>query len=204
MATNEPIIGDETPERRHRLATGLAPAGLAPQTPQSSQAAPVIMAREEDPETRAARRALEIREHLGGLDQGDDEFYIDPRIVPDGWSYEWKRYTTLGAQDPSYQVQLAVKGWESVPVSRHPQFMPDGYQGRTIERKGMILMERPLEITEEAKRIELCKARSQVRQKEQQLFGQPAGPNSPFEADNKGNPLVKIKKSYEPMPIPEK
>jgi hypothetical protein len=67
----------------------------------------------------------------------------------------------------------------------------------------MILMERPKEIVDEAKAIELRKARGQVRQKEIQLNGAPAGGNSPFAADNKGNSMVNIRKSYEPMPIPK-
>jgi hypothetical protein len=61
-------------------------------------------------------------------------------------------------------------------------------------------MERPLEITNEAKARELAKARGQVRDKEAQLSGAPAGQ---FERNNKDAPLVKIKKSYESIPIPE-
>jgi hypothetical protein len=158
---------------------------------------------EEDPRARAARRADELREHLGGLDDGVDDFYIDPRDIPDGWCYEWKRHTTLGAEDPAYEVQIARAGWEAVPVSRHPKMMPKDYPGMTILRKGMMLMERPQEIVDEAKAIELRKARAQVRQKEIQLRGAPAGDNSPFSPDNKGSSLVNIKKSFEPMSIPK-
>jgi len=153
--------------------------------------------REEDPRTRAARRAAELREHGSLNDDGVDEFYIDPRIIPDGWSYEYKRYTVLGAQDPSYQVSLALKGWEAVPARRHPELMPDNYTGNTIERKGMILMERPAEITNESKARELRKAREQVGSKEAQLKGMPAGPNSPFE------PNSKIARSYETIAVPK-
>jgi hypothetical protein len=211
MATdndNEPIIGDDAPPKRrpgpHAPGpTGVAPAaatvGLAAATAQRTASAPAA----DDPRARAAKRAMELREHLGNMDEGEDEFYIDPRVIPDGWSYEWKRHTTLGAEDPAYQVSIARKGWEAVPVSRHPEMMPDNYKGTTILRKGMILMERPAEITELAKAQELRKARQQVRQKEIQLHGAPAGDNSPFEATNKGNSLVKIGKSYEPMPIPK-
>lgn len=161
-----------------------------------------ITSREEDPRTRAARRAAELRDHLGGMEEGTDDFFVDPRVVPPGWTYEWKRHTTLGAQDPAYEVQIARAGWEAVPAYRHPDMMPKGYEGVTILRKGMILMERPTEIVSDAKAIELRKARNQVRQKEQQLHGAPAGENSPFANNNKGNPLVNISKSYEPMPIP--
>jgi len=173
----------------------------APQPTAEAGEARVVAA--DDPRERARRRAIELRKHLGGLDEGTDDFFIDKRIVPDGWEYEWKRHTCLGAEDPSYEVQIARAGWEAVPASRHPQMMPKDYQGVTVLRKGMILMERPKEIVDEAKAIELRKARGQVRQKEMQLRGAPAGNNSPFEPDNKGNSMVNLKRSYEPMPIPK-
>lgn len=157
------------------------------------------MMREEDPRVRAARRAAELRDHLGSMDEAPDDFFIPPSDVPNGWCYEWKRKTLLGQEDPAYQVQLAQKGWEPVPAYRHPSYMPVGYKGQTIERKGMILMERPLEITEEARNFELRKARNQVRQKEAQLAGAPEGQ---FDRNNKDSSLVKVKKSYEAMPIP--
>lgn len=156
--------------------------------------------REEDPRTRAARRAAEIRNHVGTMDDGTDEFYIPPELIPEGWTYEWKRKTVLGQEDPAHQVALARKGWEPVPASRHPSFMPDDDQYSTIERKGMVLMERPAEVTEEARLIEQRRARLQVRQKEEQLNSAPQGQ---FERNNKENSLVKVKKSYESMPIPK-
>ena len=157
--------------------------------------------REEDPRTRAARRAAELRDHHNGdMEEGIDEFYIDPSDIPDGWSYEWKRRTVLGAEDPAYQVALARSGWEPVPTSRHPSYMPMGGDYPFIERKGMILMERPLEITQDARDNELRKARAQVRQKEAQLNSAEGGQ---FERTNKDQSLVKVRKSYESIPIPE-
>jgi hypothetical protein len=207
LSPDETTIGDDVPVARRR--TG--PHVPLPQAPTPSEEARGETENkvagnfaEEDPRTRAARRTAELLEHQGDLDQGIDDFYIDPRIIPEGWSYEWKRHTILNQEDPSYQVQLAQGGWEAVPAYRHPQLMPTNYSGNTILRKGMLLMERPLEITARARARDLFNARDQVRMKEAQLTGQPAGPNSPFSADNKGAPLVKINKSYEPMPIPEK
>jgi hypothetical protein len=195
MSTQDPIIGDDRPRQRHAVAPqGLGAANIDPQ---------VAVKVANDSLARAAARAAELREH-GALEEGPDDFFIDPAIIPEGWSYEWKRHTTLGAQDPAYEVQIARGGWEAVPVHRHPELMPDNYSGATILRKGQILMERPLVITQEARQRDLRNARNQVRQKEQQLTSAPAGPNSPFAADNKGAPMVKINKSYEPMPIPEK
>jgi hypothetical protein len=167
-----------------------------------SAAQPSAKVREEDSRTRAVRRAAELRDHAGdGLEDGEDKYYIDPRIIPDGWSYEWKAFTVLGKENPSYQVSLARTGWEAVPRSRHPELMPSNYKGETIERDGMILMERPQEITDQAKSRDLKRARLQVRGKEEQLGLAPAGQ---FDRDNKGNSMVNIKKTYEHVPIPDK
>lgn len=156
---------------------------------------------EESPRERAARKAAELRSHRdGNLDDGTDEFFVELGIIPDGWTYEWKTKTILGAEDPAHQVKLARDGWEAVPASRHPEMMPAGYKGTEITRKGMVLMERPAEITEEVRQIELRRARLQVRAKEEQLSAAPAGQ---FERSNKGNDMAKIKKGYEAMPIPE-
>lgn len=157
------------------------------------------MAVEESPRARAERRAAELRGH-SDTDDGTDEFFVEPGIIPDGWSYEWKVKTVLGAEDPAHQVALQRKGWEIVPASRHPEMMPLGYTGNMITRKGMILMERPLSITEEARMAEHRRARLQVRAKEEQLSASKPGE---FERSNKGNDLTKIKKGYEAMPIPE-
>jgi hypothetical protein len=152
---------------------------------------------------RAARRTLELRGHFTGgvLDEGADEFYINPAIIPEGWSYEWKLYSILNEEQSSYQVSLARTGWEPVPADRHPELMPRGTKEKTVMRRGMQLMERPLEITMEAKQIEREKARRQVRIKEDQLTAAPPGQ---FGRDNKGVSLAHLGKSYEAMPVPEK
>ena len=162
------------------------------------EARPIL--REEDPRVRAARRAEEIRNHLGTMDEGTDEFYIDPRDIPPGWSYEWKRKVVMGKEDPAYQVHLARMGWEPVPASRHPSYMPEGTSVATIERKGMILMERPSELSEEARAIEQRRARNQVKQKESQLNSAPEGTMQRTRSD--GTALTSIKKSYEAIPVP--
>lgn len=154
----------------------------------------------DDPRARAERRAAEIKANRGDVDLDSiDEFYIDASIIPDGWSYEWKRHTLLGREDPSYQVSLARAGWEAVPASRHPEMMPLHSKASIIERKGMILMERPQMLTNEARDVELRRARMQVRAKEQQLSSTPDGTMTRDHARVKPN----VKKSFEPMPIPE-
>jgi len=175
------------------------PHAPLPNAPEAAAPVPANGIAAEDSRARAAKRTAELLEHIGTGD-GTDKFAIDPKIIPDGWSYEFKRFTVLGQEDPSYQVSLADSGWEAVPAKRHPELMPIGYQGATILRDGQILMERPLAITEKRKQKDYQNAREQVRAKEEQLTG--AAPGE-FERRNKGDSLVKINKSYEPMAIPK-
>lgn len=154
---------------------------------------------EDDPRARAARRAAEIREHLGdGLDEGIDEFRAPP--PPAGWHYEWKRHTIVGMEDATYQVELRRQGWDPVPASRHPEMMPMDAKSANIMRKGMILMERPLELVEEARLAERRRALSQVRAKEAQLSGTPEGG---LGHRDHAQVKPKINKSFEAMPIPD-
>lgn len=182
--------------RRKPTATAPKPASSRPDPRPELRAE----ARVDDPRARASARAALLREHLGDIDEGQDKFYVDPHAVPDGWSYEWKVRSVVGLEDPARQVAQARMGWEPVPVDRHPSFMPEGYHGKTIERDGMVLMERPKEITDEIKDIELRKARAQVRTKEEQLNSAPQGH---FERDSDPRTRAKITKTYEAIPIPE-
>lgn len=171
--------------------TAPAPVYAAPHTERPSMR-PAM--RDEDPRAAAARRAAEIRGHVGDLDEGTDEFSA-PR-APDGWHYEWKRKTVMGQEDPAYQIHLARTGWEPVPTNRHPETMPHNGANPIIERKGMVLMQRPASITEEIRDIELRRARGQVQSKQQQLTQAPDGQ---FQRSTKD---VKIRSSYEPMQVP--
>ena len=157
--------------------------------------------REEDPRAAAERRAAEIMGHLdGSLDEGRDEFHVDPRVIPDGWSYEWKRKLLINQEDPSYQVSLARTGWEPVPANRHPEMMPHGTKSSVIERKGMQLMMRPQIITDKVKEIDRRNARAQVRIKEAELNSTPDN-QLPRDADPRTR--ANIKKGYEAMPVPQ-
>jgi hypothetical protein len=156
--------------------------------------------REDSPADRARQRAAEIRGHLGDLDEGTDEFYVPKDIIPDGWTYEWKRYSTYNQIDSSHIREQERKGWSFVPASRHPSMLAIGDTGNIILRKGLVLMERPTEIVDEARMIERRRAADQVRSKEAQLAGTPEGTMTRDHA--KARP--QIKKSFEAIPIPDK
>lgn len=157
--------------------------------------------RDDDPRAAAARRTAEIEGHLGNMNEGTDEFFFSPDQVPDGWTYEWKRRTIMGQEDPAYQVALARTGWEPVPSRRHPEMMPINWKGDTIERKGMVLMQRPKAITERIEEMDRHRARNQIKAKEQQLNAAPPGTMENEFSDARTRPV--IKKSFEAIPIPK-
>lgn len=192
MNNKRTILSGRSPsvEEADDMIEALATRASAPPRP------PV---REDDPRERARKRAQELRQHLGDIDEGTDDFYVDAESIPEGWTYEWKRHTVYGQEDPAYQVQLAREGWSPVPASRHPSMMPAGSSDAVILRKGCILMECPTEIVMERRGIELRKARDQVRHKEAQIAGTPEGTLTRDHARVRPS----IKKGYEPIPVPE-
>lgn len=148
-----------------------------------------------DPRERALRRAAEIREHnKTNPVAANDKFFIDPAKIPPGWDYEWKAKTVAGQPNEQHLREMKYGGWEPVPASRHPDMMPKG-RYETIEREGLILMERPLEVTQEARRKEFRNARESVLIKEQQLRDSPTGT---FERG-----AANVKRGYQPMDIPK-
>lgn len=99
----------------------------------------------------------------------EDIFYIPVEEIPEGSSYEWKRWAVVGQEDPFYIAQMREQGWEPVDPKRHPSWLPPGYSQPYIIKGGQILMERPIELTEEARAEQKVLARQQVREAEARL-----------------------------------
>lgn len=147
------------------------------------------------------RPQVRERKRKGG--QIADRYELPEDMLADftarGMSVEWKRETLIGANDPSYDVFLREQGWEPVDGDRFPGFVMAGHQG-PIRRDGMILMERPVELTQEAMAEDRDNARRAVAIKEQQLQGTAAGEFQRHRAD--GSSTVQLNKSMERgMPI---
>lgn len=69
----------------------------------------------------------------------------------EGFDLEWKRTKVYGEEQRQYIAQTARGGWEPVQAERWPGiFLPDGHAG-AIEIDGLMLMERPLELSLEAR-----------------------------------------------------
>jgi len=142
----------------------------------------------------------DVRERKRKNDSATDIFAIPAHLIPPGTSLEWKRESTFGAEDPHYMVSLHDQGWRPADVSMIPELMPEGYKG-AIRMKGMVLMERPIELTREAQAEDQRNARRAVQAKEQQLGATPAGTLSREHPSARANTYVN--KSVEPGSIPE-
>lgn len=129
----------------------------------------------------------------------NDPLYIDPDIIPDGTTYEWKRDSIYGKDDPAYSAALLRMGWTPVDAARHPELMPARSTTGYIERPGVILMERPAEITRRVRERDRRAARGLIEAKEAEAQGTPTGTltreNEALKTLAKG-----FKKSYAPIP----
>ena len=105
----------------------------------------------------------------------EDPFYIPLEEIPPGLSYEWKRWALAGQVDPFYIADMRTQGWEPVNPKAHPNWLPPGYNEPHIIKGGMILMERPEELTLEAKKELDVMAKTRVREAEQRLGMTPKG-----------------------------
>jgi len=152
----------------------------------------------EDPRARAAELAARIRgEREGRDDDGVDEFKAPP--APDGWAYQWKTKSVFGKEEVSHQNNLLRNGWQPVPASRHPDFMPAGMKSEHIEHKGMVLMELPQELVDDARRMDKRRADMQVQHKAAQLQG---APNTML-GNQRPETAPKLSRSYSAMPVPD-
>lgn len=98
-----------------------------------------------------------------------DIFHIPPEIIPRGWDYQWNVLEVTGMPQTGARLAMAENGWRAVPSDRHPgMFMPEGYKGPII-RDGLQLEERPMILSEEAKREEYAKATRQMADQQEQL-----------------------------------
>ena len=99
-----------------------------------------------------------------------DQFYINPEWVPQDWDWQWNVYEVLGQPQTASRIGMAENGWRPVTADRLPGlFMPEGYSGPII-RDGLILEERPMALTLEAKREEGMKASKLVSDQMEQLM----------------------------------
>lgn len=109
--------------------------------------------------SRMRAEVARIRE----ADDAGDAFQIDLDMIPDGMSYNWKRLDNgYGKPDEAHMARLKRMGWTEVPARRHPELFGDRAKDEPAIHKGMILMERPIELTQDAHIHNLKLARKNI------------------------------------------
>lgn len=104
------------------------------------------------------------------LRTGSNRFEFDRSLIPAGMHYEWKRKSVFGQEDTENLVNLEQNGWAPVPADRHPELSGRrAVAGSEICRGGLMLMERPIEITEEARELDNFAAKHQIAAQVQRL-----------------------------------
>ena len=122
-----------------------------------------------EPERETAHEQPRVRTRQRQSTVNDDPFYIPVEEIPEGSSYEWKRFSNVGQEDPFYIAQMRRQGWEPVDPKRHPNWVPPGYNQPNIIKNGQILMERPIELTRQAQAENRQLAKQQTVEAEQRL-----------------------------------
>lgn len=127
-----------------------------------------------------------------------DVFYVDPRIIPPGMSYEWKRESIFGQKDNEHWIGLRENHWTPVPAARHPELAAKGETA--IRRSGTVLCERPSYLTDEARMEDIQEGLRPVQQKEELLYG---GKPGEFTRDHPSvRRIAGIKQEYGPGYVP--
>ena len=103
-----------------------------------------------------------------------DPLHIPPELIPAGMVYQWKRKFLKGEEDEHNMVHVQEAGaWSPVPGDRpgHGSIGTKGARARgEIGYGGLVLMERPIELDNEARMEELSDARG-IREIQMQKLG---------------------------------
>jgi hypothetical protein len=129
-------------------------------------------------------------------DSVSDPFGIPADLIEQKWDRQWVRVSVHGWEDVDNQVNMQENGWRPISANRpgwEGRFMPPGYTG-AIQKGGLMLMERPIELTQEARQEERRIVRGQTETQRNQ-FGMalPSG----FVADTpaaRANTMVRVGK----------
>lgn len=136
-----------------------------------------------------------------------DRLKIREDLVPEGMSLQWVTDSVLGQNMAQHRALFERTGWtpvhqEDFDGQFNGMFMPKNAPGE-INVEGLVLMARPKEITDKAKRAEQRKSREQIEIKERALRG---GDLPGVTLDSRASNAVnsnRINRSYERISVPE-
>lgn len=108
-------------------------------------------------------------------DETPDKLRIDPSLIPSGLVAMWVTDSVLGQAVPQHRAEFERKGWTPVHQDDfdgqfNGMWMPKDKAGE-INVEGVVLMVRPKELHDRAKKIDRKKAVEQVEIKEAAMRG---------------------------------
>src|SRR5688572_10769992 len=200
---SDAAIATDTPRRATRATKGsvnrLDPDGSIEASDEREQARPV--ARETVPHGRAVAYDCDGNPLSRRRDNTMDQFDVPASLKEPGWDYQWCVKSVMGQDQIAAQLRDLENGWRPINADRPEfagRFMPEGYKG-PIERDGLILCERPMSLTEEARREDRHNANAQRRENRKRfgLKDLPAGFEDRSSSDRlgqfgKGKPGVHV------------
>lgn len=151
----------------------------------------------DDAPTKAAEKKTRTKKG-----SADNQLYVNPSEIPDGFAVEWKRYQVYGKEDSPHLNGLFRDGWEPAQPKDFPSLTGKYHKGQYIlggNNQDVILMIRPKELTQEAVAEDKANATKQVRTKMEEI-----GLSKPNEAprhDSTGRSLTKVSRSYEKINV---
>lgn len=79
-----------------------------------------------------------------------NEFDIPDAVRDPSWDLYWARSTCHGKPDQANINALYDNGWRPASPKNYPRILPDQIGKESIERDGLILMERPMALTQQS------------------------------------------------------
>jgi hypothetical protein len=105
-----------------------------------------------------------------------DKYYVDPKLIPDGYVVEWKRHEILGKPDKDNVIAMSHGQWKPYPASFYAELggvVPYKTDSDIIDDgNGNVLMIRPLRFQEQAKNELYKRANAQMGQYDQIAGGE--------------------------------
>lgn len=141
-----------------------------------------------------------------GDEETPDKLRIRDGLIPEGMSAQWVTDSVLGQPVPQHRAQFERKGWTPVHQDDfdgqfNGMFMPKDAPGE-INVDGLVLMMRPRELTNQARKKDRQAAYEQVAIKERAL----KGGDIPISLDARHPSAVnsnRITKTMERVVVPE-
>jgi len=117
--------------------------------------------------------------------ENPDEFFIPKGVQPAGWDWQWNAISVNGSKEIMQNANFKFHndGWRPVMAENYPgKLAPREYAG-PVMRGSQILMERPAQLSEQARQEEIQKARRQISDRDESFTG--VTKNTAFSMSNK-------------------